>query len=230
MKLNHGTIVEIQQPEDNARTATIRLAEAAAIKPGQYCQAYPKYHRDQPTGFSLYRGGFQQIQEPETVLTTAPSIPPEWNPGDQLDLYGPLGKGFNLPMSASRVALAALGDSPSHLLPLASAALSHNAEVALFTEGNFPQLPAKIEISPLTSLADAADWADYIALSGTWTEVCHAKGDPALEHFRCPAEVLVLAPMPCSALAACGICAITDRQGKVLLVCEDGPVFDWGML
>ena len=147
-----------------------------------------------------------------------------------VDLYGPLGKGFNLPLTASRIVLAALGKASSHLLPLASAALAQNAEVALFTDGDFPQLPAKIEISPLASLADAAGWADYIALSGTWQEVSQAKADPAFEHFRCPAEVLVLVPMPCSALASCGICAITDRQGKVLLACEDGPVFDWGIL
>jgi NAD(P)H-flavin reductase len=230
MKLNHGTIVEIQQASENTRTATIRLAEAAAIRPGQYVQVYPQNHHDQPVGFSLFRGGFQQVKVPETVFTTAPQIPPDWNPGDRLNLYGPLGKGFNLPQTASRVALVAVGDSSSHLLPLASAALAQNAEVALFTKGNFPQLPAKIEISPLASLADAASWTDYIALSGTWQEILQARNDLPIRNFHCPAEVLVFAPMPCSALASCGICAINDRQGNVLLVCEDGPVFDWGIV
>lgn len=47
------------------------------------------------------------------------------------------------------------------------------------------------------------------------------------EHVRArsEAQVLVRAPMPCGALAECGVCALTLRH-KWKMICKDGPVFD----
>jgi hypothetical protein len=46
----------------------------------------------------------------------------------------------------------------------------------------------------------------------------------------CPAQALVLMPMPCGALGSCGVCALTDSKGQIMLACEDGPVFEWDRL
>lgn len=227
MKVNQGTITEIHQIETNTRSATIRLAEKQHIAPGQYFHAYFPASTDQPAGLNLFPGGFRPAGAEDDTFTTAPPVPANWRPGDTVHLYGPLGNGFTLPPAASRIALIDLGSYAGHLLPLANAALAQSGEVALFTDGSFPKLPANIEISPLAALDEAAGWADYLALCGAWEEVQTAKQDPALTNVRVKAQVLVLVPMPCSSLAVCEICAITDRQNKTRLVCEDGPVFDW---
>jgi hypothetical protein len=39
------------------------------------------------------------------------------------------------------------------------------------------------------------------------------------------AQVLVRAPMPCGALAECGVCALTIRH-EWKMICKDGPVFE----
>ena len=39
------------------------------------------------------------------------------------------------------------------------------------------------------------------------------------------AQVLVRAPMPCGALAECGVCALTVRH-EWKMICKDGPVFE----
>ena len=235
MKTLQATIIEIQQSahsqtETQPRTAMLRLASSVHIHPGQYLQACLLKEKDQPIGTNLYPGGFASLEASENILTTAPPVPEHWQPGDRLRLYGPLGKGFNLPQNASRVALIALGESSDHLLPLAHTAIQQNAEIALFTDGGFPKLPPNIEVSPMAALEEAANWADYTALSGSWEEIQAAKQNNALKNIRGEAEVLTLVPMPCSGLADCGICTITDRNGKKHLACEDGPVFNWRQL
>jgi NAD(P)H-flavin reductase len=227
MKLNRGTILEVQQLGENTRAAVIRLREKPHIMPGQYLHAHFPGHDDELVGVNLFPGGFQTTQEDAALYTTAPPIPDNWHPGEILNLFGPLGKGFKIPKNAGRVALVALGQTSSHLLPLARAALAKNGEVALLTDGQFPKLPANIEISPLAELEEAYRWADYLAFSGSWEEIQQVKQNTAIENIPAPAEVLLLSPMPCSGLASCGICSITDSRGKVRMVCEEGPVFDW---
>ena len=42
-------------------------------------------------------------------------------------------------------------------------------------------------------------------------------------------QVLIRAPMPCGALAECGICALTIHH-EWKMICKDGPVFAMGEL
>jgi NAD(P)H-flavin reductase len=227
MKFNTGTILEIQQSGKNQRTAVIGLSRLQHITAGQYFQAHQPGRSLEPVGINLFPGGFHTPSREEQTLITAPPISPDWQPGDTLNLHGPLGKGFHMPLNAARIALITLGETSDHLLPLARSALENNGEVALFTDGHFPKLPANIEVNPLTELQEASSWADYVALSGTWEEVQTARQTTALKNIRTTAEILVLLPMPCSGLASCGICAIPDRKGNHRLVCEEGPVFNW---
>jgi len=39
------------------------------------------------------------------------------------------------------------------------------------------------------------------------------------------AQILVRTPMPCGALAQCGVCSV-ELRGGAQLACENGPVFD----
>ncbi|RJP52132.1 MAG: hypothetical protein C4586_03360, partial [Anaerolineaceae bacterium] len=76
-------------------------------------------------------------------------------------------------------------------------------------------------------------WADYAAVDidrGNMDRLMEKLGKqerPAgMKRFAdwSEAQVLVRAPMPCGALAECGICALTLRR-EWKLICKDGPVF-----
>ena len=43
------------------------------------------------------------------------------------------------------------------------------------------------------------------------------------------AQALVRTPMPCGALADCGVCTVRTSRGPKL-ACKDGPVFDLSLL
>jgi NAD(P)H-flavin reductase len=230
MKLFTGKIEEIRHQGNNQRQAVISILDGQAPKPGHYLQAHRPVDPEAVLPVTLFPGGISTGQG-ESRFTTAPPIPAHWQPGDELLLRGPLGNGFSLPSQTSRLALAALGEDCSHLLPLAAEVLSRRGEVALFADHAPPRLPAQVEISPLAELEQGLLWANFLAVSGTPEQLADLKG--SLYHKQmmpCPAQALVLIPVPCGAMAACGVCAMPDRKGKTLLVCEDGPVFDWGQL
>lgn len=230
MNPSYGTILEVQQTLDGSRKAVILWPEGKRPLPGQYLQAYHPAEPGSPAPVTLFLGGLADPGLGSLSWVTAPTIPATWNPQDQVLLRGPLGTGFNLPETASRIALAAFGSTTDYLLPLAEEALVGNREVAIFTDDQFPQLPASIEVSPLSALADGIRWAEYLAastplemLSSSQTRLDYLGAAPG-------SEVLVLSPMPCGALGACGVCALRSDSGKTLLVCEEGPVFPLGKL
>ena len=71
-------------------------------------------------------------------------------------------------------------------------------------------------------------WADYAAFDIERENLIHLKESfGKLEQARTPHEVQVLirAPMPCGALAECGVCALTGHH-EWRMVCKDGPVFE----
>jgi hypothetical protein len=230
MKTFVGKINEISQNGRGDLQATVLLSGGKKPQPGQYLQAHRIADQDAATPTTLFPGGIT-AEEQEETFSTAPPIPPHWGPGDELLLRGPLGKGFNLPSHTSRLALAALGEDCAHLLPLAAIVMGRGGEVALFTENNPARLPAQLEISPLASLEKALLWANFLAVSGSLEQVANLKAELYPKQMMpCPAQALVLIPMPCGGMAECGVCALPDQKRQTMLACEDGPVFDWEQL
>jgi hypothetical protein len=231
MKIGTGTIIEILQRTKNSYQALIRLEGLQQPTAGQYLSAHRTKDRDKPVGFTIFPGGIQTGFLPEDHLLTSVGIPPEWQPGDRLNLRGPLGQGFNIPQETTRLALCSIGDSSDHLLPLAAEVLSRRGEVALFTDGDFSSLPTRIEVNKLEDLKEACRWADMLACAIPVDFV-----EDSLDHLsnlspiRCPTQVLIAGQFPCSGLAECSICAIRPPRGKIKLPCQDGPVFDWNQL
>jgi hypothetical protein len=226
METRRGKIIEVQQNWDGSRQAVIDFLAGITPSAGQYLQAFNPVDGDAPAAESVFLGGLQPPDLPANRFLTAPGIPLSWSPGDELILRGPLGKGFAIPAGVRRAALAAFGGRCEHLLPLAGEVLASGGEVALFTDGEFPKLPASIEVNPLQDIEDALRWADYAACSSPLENL-----SSAYEHFQAArgytaVQLLVLAPMPCGALAACGVCAFRWGRRKYLLACEEGPVFD----
>ncbi len=162
----------------------------------------------------------------------APTIPGMWRPGSELNLRGPLGHGFTLPTAARRVALVCIDVNPARLLPLAGLALAQNAAVTLVCDAPPEQLPLQLEIQPERALREVLSWCDYAACDverESLGDLLGRVGKLGSAAFRPASEVLVRAPMPCGAMADCGVCSIRTPGGDKL-ACLDGPVFDFRLL
>lgn len=147
-----------------------------------------------------------------------------WQPGEELDLLGPVGRGFRPPPARRRWLLAALGASPEVLLPLLNLGIERGASLAMFADSAVPTLPPQVEVS--TDLDSALEWADYagLAVTAEWLEV-RGPTSLSLQAARRArlGEVLVLLPMPC-ATGVCGACAVGHGR-TARCACTEGPVF-----
>ena len=205
-----------------------RITCPVALAPGQYVLAQPQEGSQEALPAALFAGG-----EAAGGFICAPPLPAAWQPGEELRLRGPLGKGFALPAGVRRVCLLALDVTPSRLLPLAGQVFKAGAEAALVCEphaidlGPHP-LPTALEVDALEALPAVLAWADFVAIDlplarlATLRQVLRVR---AGERLTCAAQILVLAPMPCGATAECGACAVRGRHGWKL-ACKEGPVFD----
>jgi hypothetical protein len=237
MRTYDARLTEIQMEAGGRLTAWIDCPPAAIPAAGQYALAYAPGDPLAALAVPLFRGGAAgRVESGERGFLAAPPLPAAWGPGTSLVLRGPLGRGFSL--DGQRLALAALGDTVTRLLPLAGDALQRGDAVTLFTNAPLPALPASIEIYPLGSLPDALIWADCLAidlpleaLAGLRASLGLQKGD----RLSLPAQALVFMPMPCGGLAECGACAVPTyrpleqrslEQRRYRLACKDGPVFN----
>lgn len=224
---------------ESGRAARIACAPSLVPAPGQYLLAHAPSEPARPLPVPV----FQAASHPRGFYAANP-LPVSWTPGTQLTLRGPLGRGFRLPASSRRVALAALGGNPSRLLALLEPALAQKAEITLLAEAVPDSLPPAIEILPLSALAETIKWADYLAIDAPraalaaihetlfpdlpvsyygYTPNRAAKPSSILIGYA--TEILIETPLPCGGMAECGACAIPSRHGT-LLACKDGPVFD----
>jgi len=192
------------------------------LKPGQYLLAHaPALAQTLPVAL------FPSRLTPSEIYL-APPLPLFWLPGTSLKLRGPNGKGFHVPPSARRVALATLDAHPLRLLPLVDLSLAQGCEIVLVTPIIPRNLPPEIEVLAPAQLPEVPEWADYLALDLPAECLPSLPEHLGLKHGRslaCAAEVLVVAPMPCGGPAECGVCAVKTRQGWKY-ICKDGPVFN----
>ncbi len=215
-------LLEVELAGNGLVSGRIACPPRLALKPGQYLLASAQGPAD-VLPISLFPA---HISEDEIEL--APPLPVSWLPGMALKIRGSLGKGFHLPPTARRMALAALDTHPFRLLPLIIPALAQGIEIALFTPFIPPGLPPQVEVLPIHNLPEAAVWADYLAIDLLLSDLPGLRGRLCLKAGRpypCQAEALVLSAMPCGGLADCGVCAVKIATGW-RYICKDGPVFD----
>jgi dihydroorotate dehydrogenase electron transfer subunit len=160
-----------------------------------------------------------------------------WNPGLELQLRGPLGRGFTLPSSARKAGLVAFDDSPARLNGLIRPALKQDAAVVLVCSSTPENLPDDVEVQPLSALQEIIAWADYLAFDVRRENLNQlrerlaklnqlAAGKARVELSRNAAQVLVRTPVPCGGIADCGVCAVSLKSDW-RLACKEGPVFNW---
>ena len=228
-----GRIAEILLEGYQNAAARLICPAGAAPKPGQYLQVHQPNDPMEVVPTSLFaagevsRGSIERGSSGEISVPITGAIPNSWKPGTELSLRGPLGRGFELPKRARRVALVALDRNPGRLLPLVDRAIKQGAAISLFSDGPGESLPLVVEMQSLKELSSSGlRWADYLA-----ADVSIEKAGE-LEIFfqsRLPAalaaEILVAAPMPCGGMAKCGVCTVRTPSGP-RLACEDGPVFE----
>lgn len=150
---------------------------------------------------------------------------PAWRVGSQLDLLGPIGRGFSPAPRTRRWLIIALDKPVDRLLPLVDDAIAGDIPVVLYSEAQLPALPAQVEIA--TSLEDVIQWADYIALdtkSSSLSNFANMIGTGSRLHPAAQVEALIDLPLPCG-LGVCSGCAV-HRGGDWLLACQNGPVID----
>ena len=197
--------------------------------PGQYLLAYAG-GSNSPLAVPVFLG--RSFADNRKIFAgsflAAPPIPASWGIGTRLYLRGPLGHGFLLPNSVHRIALIAFDDLPLHLMALLDTALKHEASIVLVCKDPPDDLPLQVEVQPLDSLTDVWAWADYIALEAGRESLLELKnifaGNARLRIGN-EVQILIHVPMPCGALAECGVCALDSGRGQ-FLVCKDGPVFN----
>lgn len=207
---------------DGKPSVRIQCDPSLIPAPGQYLLAYAD-GSDSPLAAPVFLA-----KSFADGFLAAPPISILWNLGTHLHLRGPLGHGFILPNDARRVALIAFDDSPVRLLALLDIAFKQEASIVLVCQTPPDDLSLQVEVQPLTALMDVCDWADYIAIDASREALPElkkmlGKGNPL--KVKNEAQILIRTPMPCGALAECGVCAVESRHGQ-LLVCKDGPVFD----
>ena len=225
-----GRVAELLlEPYQNA-TARLAIPPQATPRPGQYVQAWSPNDELEAIPRSLFAAGpAERRSAAEVSLPILAALPTGWQPGTQLNLRGPLGRGFDLPRGAHRVALAALGSSPGRLLPLVPAAIKQGAEVVVCCETPVRELPLAVELRGLDGLAEALRWADFVVLDVPLESLERLNGKLSRIPRTVSGQVLVLTPMPCGGLAKCGVCSLATESGA-RLACEDGPVFELGQL
>lgn len=220
-----GTITEVRL-EAEGLSGRITCPPGLRPAPGQYLAAAG------PDPFEPLPVNLFPSRVWEDGLEIAPPLPPAWSAGTRLLLRGPLGRGFQMPASTRRLALASLDDSPQRLLPLAHQALAQNASVVLYARGAVRGLPEAVEVLPVDLLPEAPGWADFLALEARSHSLGGLRERLGLHPHQRPAcaiQVLVMTAMPCSGIAECGVCAVNTRDGWAL-ACADGPVFDFNQL
>ncbi len=217
-----GKVTEIRL-DGSEKAVWVDCPPAAIPQPGQYLSAWSPLDQEAAISSAIFAGeigahGFLAV----------PPIPRSWEPGTKLTLRGPLGRGFELPATTKRLALVALSNRLSRLLPLGLLAIQSGVAVAFFTDCPLPNLPVAMEGSPLSALEVAYGWADTMAIDLAIEQLEYLRRMLRLspgERLPCPAQVLIVSPMPCGGLAECGVCGVPARRSWKLS-CQDGPVFD----
>jgi hypothetical protein len=222
MAIYPGRVSEVRLGSSGRLEGLVVCPPGAVPPAGRFLSAHAPAEVDAPLATPLFLS-----QRATGGFWAASPFPSTWSPGTELILRGPLGTGFELPASVTRLALAALGDSPARLLPLARTALERDCAVTLYTDAQLPGLPSTLEIYPLASLREALNWPDLLALDlplGHLPALRDLLGVRPGDPLPCSAQALIWTPMPCVGIAECGACAVPSRRGYKL-ACADGPVF-----
>lgn len=223
---------------------------AKTAKPGQFltirCGDKTEPLLRRPFGFHKIRNsGFEILYE---VVGKGTGILSSMEPGDEMDILGPLGNGFDIPKNKKDFIVVAGGIGVAPLASLAEslvkikrsevyAVIGARSKKALLCERHFNDIGIKTMVATDDGSCGKRCFATDV-LNGLLSEkkgfrpVIFACGPEAM--LRAAAHIAKRRGLECYASLeeniACGVgaclgCAIKTRSGYKL-VCKDGPVFN----
>jgi dihydroorotate dehydrogenase electron transfer subunit len=221
-------------------------ALARTQSPGQFVMAHCSEER---TGrlfaraFSFHRIDGDRFALLYAIVGSGTAWLAQRRPGDLVRVYGPLGKGFDVPRAPGRLLLVAGGAGVAPLVHLAEYAVQRGHEVtammgARSASGLLPASawPREVEYIVTTedgSAGHAGRVTDHVPAHVDWASRIYACGPSAmferlaglLRHNgrRQRPEVLVEETTFCG-WGVCNGCAVFTKRG-VKLCCRDGPRF-----
>ncbi len=212
------------------RAAQVECTNKIIPHPGQYLLAYNPEEYDNPLGQCLFLEGFQRGMDSLSIPLLGP-IPSTWTPGTRLTLRGPLGKSFQGYATARRLGIATFSNTLNRMLPLIGPALKSGADVAVFLPEHLrpEELPAAVEVHSIYTLHESLSWPTLLLVEIPLADLSHLRDWLKLnpvDLLPCPAQALILTPMPCVTFGDCGVCAVPTRKGRYRMACKEGPVFD----
>ncbi|HTP02235.1 MAG TPA: hypothetical protein VMJ64_12755 [Anaerolineales bacterium] len=206
---------------DQALCARVQCDAALVPAPGQYLLAVAD-GSDAPLATVLFAGGIAH-----DGFLAAPPIPSTWQPGTRLLLRGPLGHGFSIPPSSRRLGLVAFGCLARTLLSLLDSVDREEVSVTLVADHIPEGLPTEVEVQPLAAVVEVSQWTDFLAVDVERSMLPGLREtlQPHRMGIKAEGQALIRTPMPCGALADCGVCTVVLGR-RTYLACADGPVFD----
>lgn len=195
------------------------FSPAVEIVPGQLCLAWTALPAQPFLRVPLYPFATPQEQFAFCLAPTHPYT--ALQPGDSLDVLGPVGQGFHLPAGTRNVLI--LASSLERVLGLIYTALQQQLAVALLTPRRWEHLPVEVEVQrgPLT--AELAQWADVVALDvsdpHTTAHKVRALCPTRPRHY---VQALLTPTLPCG-FGACQACWVEVGNTRKL-GCETGVI------
>jgi dihydroorotate dehydrogenase electron transfer subunit len=248
VKLVNARITSNARILPNIYLMSVKAPEMAGqAYPGQYVMVRCGEGYDMPLRRPL---GIHRIsKEGISLLYTVVGRGTEWlsqrKSGEHVDLFGPLGKGFEIYPSSRKLLLVAGGVGIAPLVALAEHAIANGFKVRLVVgEQNaakiYPERLLPSGIKPVITTEDGS-----LGQKGVVTDVLPQYISQADQVFVCgplpmyraiakmgrklenkPTQVLLETVLGCG-VGACLSCSVETKSGRKL-VCKDGPVFEFG--
>jgi dihydroorotate dehydrogenase electron transfer subunit len=251
MKLERATVVS--QEEIYANTYLMWLSCPAVAKgasPGRFFMLHCSDSLDpllpRPMSFHRFRdaGGERQF----AILYDVRGLGTTWlsqrTTGDEIDVFGPLGRGYQVDKPTQHLLLVAGGLGVAAVVALADQAIAAAQSVTLLQgarseENLFPpgMLPKEVEAIAATDdgsaghngvvtdlLEERMPWADQVFACGPTPMFVAMAGIVREMRSRKPIQALLEERMGCGT-GVCYGCAVFTPKG-VRLVCKDGPRFE----
>jgi dihydroorotate dehydrogenase electron transfer subunit len=251
MKLERAVVVSQEEIYDN--TYLMWLSCPPVVKgasPGRFLMIHCSDGCDpllpRPMSFHRFRdsGGERQFAILYDVRGKGTALLSEHKPGDELSVFGPLGRGYSVSPNAQNLLLVAGGVGIAALIALADQAIVAGQSVTLLQGARsvdklYPPELLPREVEALSSTDDGSaghhgyvtellpeylPWADQVFACGP-TPMFDGMAKVVREaRSRKPIQALLEERMGCGT-GICYGCAVFTRKG-VRLVCRDGPRFE----
>jgi len=251
MKLERAIVVSQEEIYDNTHLMWLSCPPVAkGASPGRFLMIHCSDGCDpllpRPMSFHRFRdlGGERQFAILYDVRGSGTALLSQRKPGDELPLFGPLGRGYSVSPHAQNLLLVAGGIGIAALIALADQAIAAGQSVTLLQGARsagklYPPELLPREVEALSSTDDGSaghhgyvtdllpqylPWADQVFACGPTPMFAGMANVVREARSRKPVQALLEERMGCGT-GICYGCAVFTRKG-VRLVCRDGPRFE----